>query len=326
MGVDGFDDLDRALAHALQLNGRAPFRLLGSVLGVSDQTIARRYARLRRDGVLRVVGVFDIDLLRMSQWVIRVKTTPAAAKSVGAALAARVDTSWVNLCGAGTDIVFAAVGGSAEVLLSDTLAHTKAIVGIQADQVLHTFSGGHTSGFTKRGTLSPDQISVLAEAAPRATTGADEPAPVSVDGIDQQLMTLLREDGRMSIDALAQQVGLSDTSTRRRVDTLLRTGTVRVGVDVDVALLGVPLRAMLWLRADPGTLDGAGAALARHPEVTYAAAVTGIAGLFVSIAIEDASALYEYLSTCLPEVPGVALVESAVVIRHIKDSSAQMSL
>src|SRR3954471_20780961 len=105
--VDTYDALDRKLAHALQVNGRAPFRLLGAVLGVSDQTVARRYARLHRDGVLHVIGVCDLDVLRMSQWIIRVRTTPAAAKSVGAALAQREDTSWINLCGAGTDIVFA---------------------------------------------------------------------------------------------------------------------------------------------------------------------------------------------------------------------------
>src|SRR5690242_12370314 len=120
---DTYDALDRAVAHALQLNGRAPFRLLGDVLGVSDQTVARRYARLRRHGVLHVVGVSDLDRLQLSQWVVRVRTIPAAAKSIGAALAEREDTSWINFCGAGTDIVFAAVGGSAEALLGDTLAH-----------------------------------------------------------------------------------------------------------------------------------------------------------------------------------------------------------
>src|SRR3982750_3136510 len=97
--TDTYDTLDRALAHALQLNGRVPFRLLGAVLGVSDQTVARRYARLRRHGVLHVVGVSDLDLSQTAQWVVRVQTTPAAAKSVTAALAEREDTSWINDCG-----------------------------------------------------------------------------------------------------------------------------------------------------------------------------------------------------------------------------------
>jgi DNA-binding Lrp family transcriptional regulator len=36
------DLLDRKIAHALQIDGRAPFRAIGTALGVSDQTIARR--------------------------------------------------------------------------------------------------------------------------------------------------------------------------------------------------------------------------------------------------------------------------------------------
>ena len=315
---DTYDALDRTIAHALQLNGRAPFRLLGEVLGVSDQTVARRYARLRRQGALHVVGVSDLDLLRMSQWIVRVKTTPAAAKSVGAALAQREDTSWINVCGAGTDIVFAAVGGSAEVLLSDTLAHTRAIIGIQADRVLHTFYGGHTSAYTKQGTLSPEQVSALT-----VQVQPGKPEPPALDAIDWQLIKALRDDGRATVEALARLAGLSDTSTRRRVDALLRSGTVRLDVDVDLTLLGMPLRALLWLRAESGTLSTAGEALATQSEVTYVAAVTGPAGLFVSIAVRDPAALYEYLSTHLPDVPGVALVESAIVLRHVKAASAQ---
>jgi DNA-binding Lrp family transcriptional regulator len=316
---DPYDALDRALAHALQLNGRAPFRLLGDVLGVSDQTVARRYARLRRHGVLHVVGVSDLDLLQTAQWIVRVQTTPAAAKSVSAALAEREDTSWINDCGAGTDIVFAVVGESAEALLSGPLAHTSAIVGLQAHRVIHTFYGGHTSAYTKRGTLSADQISALTAQTPPA-----ESASPALDAVDRQLVRALRDDGRATVEALARLVGLSDTSTRRRVDALLRSRTVHLDVDIDLALLGVPLRALLWLRAEAGALRTAGEVLAAHSEVTYAAAVTGPVSLLVSIAVRDPGALYEYLSSHLSDVPGVALMESAIVLRHVKAASAQI--
>jgi len=40
------DELDWQVLQALQLDGRASFRLIGQVLGVSENTVARRYRNL----------------------------------------------------------------------------------------------------------------------------------------------------------------------------------------------------------------------------------------------------------------------------------------
>lgn len=41
-----FDQLDLQVLSALEVDGRASFSRIGAVLGVSDQTVARRYRRL----------------------------------------------------------------------------------------------------------------------------------------------------------------------------------------------------------------------------------------------------------------------------------------
>ncbi len=91
-----FDDLDRQLVQALQLDGRLPFSRIGEVLGVSDQTIARRYARLRAEGHLRVVASLDPSFLGEVLWLVRVQCKPDGAEKLGRALALREDTSWVS--------------------------------------------------------------------------------------------------------------------------------------------------------------------------------------------------------------------------------------
>src|ERR1700744_5152607 len=53
------DEVDRQLVHALMLAPRASFRQLAGVLGVSDQTVARRYRRLAETAGLRVYGLID---------------------------------------------------------------------------------------------------------------------------------------------------------------------------------------------------------------------------------------------------------------------------
>ena len=80
------DDLDLRLAHALQVDGRASFTRIATVLGVSDQTVARRYARLRSSRSLRVVGLTDPDAIGEQQWYVRdSRRGPRAGEGAGQA-------------------------------------------------------------------------------------------------------------------------------------------------------------------------------------------------------------------------------------------------
>ncbi|SEB94472.1 AsnC-type helix-turn-helix domain-containing protein [Streptomyces sp. 2224.1] len=93
----GFDALDRRLVHALQPDGRAPFSRIAAVLGVSGQTVARRYTRHGAGGALKVLGLADAQALGYITWMVRVQCAPDAAVSVAEAPARRTDTSWVSL-------------------------------------------------------------------------------------------------------------------------------------------------------------------------------------------------------------------------------------
>jgi DNA-binding Lrp family transcriptional regulator len=68
-----FDALDRRLIQALQLDPRMPFSRIADVLGVSDQTIARRYTRLRTEGYVRLLASIDPTLMGEVMWIVRVQ-------------------------------------------------------------------------------------------------------------------------------------------------------------------------------------------------------------------------------------------------------------
>ena len=53
------DEIDTAIMDKLSLNGRLPFEEIAKPLGVSTETIARRYERLRQNGDLKVVAQID---------------------------------------------------------------------------------------------------------------------------------------------------------------------------------------------------------------------------------------------------------------------------
>ncbi len=101
------DRLDRQILQALQLEGRAPFSRLAAVLGVSEQTIARRYRRLHTQGVVRVLGLIDPARQNQARWFVRAQCRPDAAAHLAKVLAARDDVSWVSLTAGGSEVTCA---------------------------------------------------------------------------------------------------------------------------------------------------------------------------------------------------------------------------
>lgn len=58
--------------------------------------------------------------------------------------------------------------------------------------------------------------------------------------------------------------------------------------------------------------------MAGHPEVRFAAAITGQANLTVSVLCRTTRDLYAYLSDRLAALAGVQTVDTALVLRRVK--------
>jgi DNA-binding Lrp family transcriptional regulator len=312
------DLLDTKLLHALQLDGRAPFSTIAEVLGVSDQTIARRYSRLHDARRLRVRGLSDAERLRDTRWIVRVQCTPNAAAAAADALALRPDTSWISLTSGGTEIVCVVRTASGEQdnrLLLQTLPRNRFVVAMTAHCVLHTFFGDPTGLINKLGSLSRAQIARL-----RRPPIAADGEPVSLSAVDRKLFALLEDDGRATFAELAAATDTSQTTVRRRIAELRANGTLYFDVDFDQALLDLHVRAMLWLSVAPSQLAAVGKALAAHPETAYVAATTGASNLYASVVCADTSALYTYLTTRIAGLTGIERVETVPIVRSVKRS------
>jgi DNA-binding Lrp family transcriptional regulator len=310
------DLLDTQLLHALQLDGRAPFSTIAEVLGVSDQTIARRYSRLHDARRLRVRGLSDAQRLRDTRWIVRVQCTPNAAAAAADALARRPDTSWISLTSGGTEIVCVvrtASGDQDNRLLLQTLPRNRFVVAMTAHCVLHTFFGDPTGLINKLGSLNKRQVAKLRRPPVVATT-----EPVSLSTVDRKLLALLENDGRATFAELAAAAAVSQTTVRRRIAELRANGALYFDVDFDQALLDLHVRAMVWLSVAPSQLVAVGKALAGHPETAYVAATTGASNLYASVVCADTAALYTYLTTRIAALTGIERVETVPIVRSVK--------
>lgn len=320
-GEDAFDTLDRQLIHALQLDGRASFSRIASVLGVSDQTVARRYTRHRSSGALTVLGLTEPPALGEVEWLVRVQCAPDSAVPIAEALARRPDTAWVSLMSGGTEITAVCRAASSEhsdALLLEKLPRTPSVVGVTAHCLLHEFYGGSQGLVNKAGALSEDQIAALAVPHPDPDAAAPGAAPVTLTDADRRLLDALARDGRTPVPELAAATGWSPTTVRRRLTELRSCGVLFYDVDYDLRRFGYGMMVALWLSVAPAELAAAGEALATHPEVAFACATTGPKNLFACVLCPDGRALNRYLTTRVAALPGVRTMESAPRIRQIK--------
>jgi DNA-binding Lrp family transcriptional regulator len=309
------DDLDRRLIHALQLDGRASFSRIAEVLGVSDQTVARRYRRLRTRDLLRIVAVPPADHAGHGRWLLRLRCAPGAAENVAATLARRPDTAWVQIVSGGTEVLCIARARSqdeSEQYLLERLPRSARIVDIAAHSVLHTYYG------------SPNRLRGLSALTPRQVR-ALAPDPVPEDGDvpplgpgDQRLLDVLARDGRAGHAELAAATGWSPSTVGRRLDRLQATGVLHFYAEFDLRYVGLHTAARLWTSVPPADLAATGRALAEHPEVVFAAATTGPTNLAVQVVCRDSRHLYRYLTERVAALPAVRHVETAPIVRNVK--------
>ena len=97
------------------------------------------------------------------------------------------------------------------------------------------------------------------------------------DEIDQQIVTLLLEDGRRSYGDIGRRVSLSAPSVKRRVDALRERGAITgFTARLNPAAMGQTTEALVELFYAPGTqLDEVAERLRAVPEVVEAWSVTG---------------------------------------------------
>jgi DNA-binding Lrp family transcriptional regulator len=315
-----FDQLDLRLLSALELDGRASFSRLGAVLGVSDQTVARRFRRLSAEAGLRVVAVRDAERLGQDQWMLRLRCVPDSATVIARALAKRSDTNWIGLGSGGTEIICMTRPrhpGDHDDLLLGKLPRTPSVVEIRAQQVLHRFYGGPTGWLRKLGALDDDQV--------RALLPDREPpdGPARVEPEDEPLLAVLERDGRATYAELQQATGRSESAVRRRLAALLASGAVYIDVEYQSEAIGFPHAAALWITTTPAALHTVGEALAGHDEIAYAAATAGPSHIVVTAVARNTAGLYAYLSGPLGRLEGVQHVEATPYLRRVKQLTYQ---
>jgi Lrp/AsnC family leucine-responsive transcriptional regulator len=155
-------------------------------------------------------------------------------------------------------------------------------------------------------------------------------APIALDSIDRRVLRALQQDGRVTYDVLAQQVGLSPSAVLRRVKRLEEAGIVLAYV----ALLapdrvGLPLTAYLNVRLEKHTerhkrnpMDLFRAAVQTWPEVVECAALTGEMDYLLRVVVQDMGHYSRFVMDTLLKHPSVQDCRTSFVLDRVKHTTA----
>ncbi|KQR53852.1 hypothetical protein ASF88_03090 [Leifsonia sp. Leaf336] len=310
-----FDELDSRIAAALQANGRASWGLIAKVIDVPVRTIARRGQRLLDAGAVRVSTYLDTTRVGDARpLVIQISTRPGHAVAVARALATRTDASSVSVLESGADVICQLMPRTPEEsarLVVEELPELDHLVSVRVGTVLKFFR----SGFDWTAIPLPD--TTLSQLRGGESEGPRATGKVALTADDDRLVAILAEDGRASAIEVAERIGVTPPTVKRRLDALLGAGVLHVRTEISPALHGLRVEALTWLQVSPDRVEQVGEALGRHPSVRFCAACTGATQLLVDCVVADEQALYRFLTEDVAAL-GVTAAQTSVVLVPVR--------
>ncbi len=150
--------------------------------------------------------------------------------------------------------------------------------------------------------------------------------PEMLDAIDAKILDLVQYDAALSVAEIAEQVGLSSSPCWRRIKRLEDVGVIQRRVTIlDREKLGLGFEVYCTVKLTLPTkqnLEAFESAVIPWSEVAQCATVTGAADYELRIITRDMHAFDDFLRDKLLSLGLVSNIESRIVIRSVKNSTA----
>jgi len=292
------------------------------VVDVPEQAVARRYRKLHRGGVVRVIGLINPQVYGDCQWVVRVHAKPDDVPRLAEALVRRPEVTHANVLSGWTElvcIVRAPLGETKDGILQ-RLPRTSTVLALEVDLILRVFGSPADAPWTAYGhTLDNQQAALIQQ---NACPLRQPIAPVPPNEEDQPLLDALAADGRAPHARLAQHTGWSAARVKRRIAALEAAATLAFDVDLLPDRLGFHVNAMLWLTTPPRHLAAVAEQLAAHKETATVIAVSGRNNLLAVVICRDVDDLYRYLAERLAGIDHIQSYDISIRTQRLKQAAS----
>ena len=147
---------------------------------------------------------------------------------------------------------------------------------------------------------------------------------LELSAVDRRILRALQEDGRMTVQAIAERVGLSASPCLRRIRQLEQAGVIAAySAIVEQKAVGLPVSVFISIKLErqrSRELDRFGDAVRAWPEVMECYLMTGQFDYLLRVVCADLAAYESFLRDKLTQLEGVGSIESSFSLAQIKYS------
>ena len=147
---------------------------------------------------------------------------------------------------------------------------------------------------------------------------------LELSAVDRRILRALQEDGRMTVQAIAERVGLSASPCLRRIRQLEQAGVIAAySAIVEQKAVGLPVSVFISIKLErqrSRELDRFGDAVRAWPEVMECYLMTGQFDYLLRVVCADLAAYESFLRDRLTQLEGVGSIESSFSLAQINYS------
>lgn len=143
----------------------------------------------------------------------------------------------------------------------------------------------------------------------------------NIDKVDEQIVGLLMEDGRMTAAEIARRVGggISERVVRYRIDRLVKEGIIQISAIVKPRALGHQVVADVWMEVDSDAILDVARRMTEFENVSYVACSIGETDVSVQVLAHDTAEVYRFVTEVIGKVKGVRKTTTSIVPLVLKD-------
>jgi len=309
-----FAPVDTQLIARLQERPRASWVELAEHLDTRPATVARRYERLRSDGLIWTTAYAGPRVwLRDHLTFIEINCEPVQALWVANELVNDAHAFSVE-CVAGRSDVIVTAGF---VSLSDVTAYVYGRVAkLPGVSVIRTHIA--TSIFTDGSRWRLGSGGERIKTSPDVGYGDVGVEALNLDLLDRRLIAELGSDARASLADLGEALGVGVSTVRRRLNTLISSYRMLLRCDVARSYTSAPVLVNFWGSVPGSEIKNVGIKLSKLPGLRVCAALTGEQNLLFSAWLSSASDILRLETLLAKHVPTLRIDDRAVSHLQLK--------